>query len=1076
MPIPPDRQYRVYNHSSQVLVIEIFDPLDLDHPKQFRLLSGCISPFDAKPRIVRTETVDAKIDGVVAWSLTPGFDAHVSETRLGTEAKLHIAGLGLKAADEEGLLPRTHSNGVWAAREDEIWVTVLGAGVTGLTAAHELVTRGFRVQVIEKAHGSPADQVDSDTSLDRFERGLRSPDVGGIARTQWTTPPLEAGALSVSREHRRPESLVAMRSVHGDCHWFGAAQTKGLSTGDYSAYGVPWTKTGIDPTTAMDLLGWLRDLSTKANRSVAAVQLVVVVYRTPTGLETAETALETTETGLETAEAYRRFAEFKKWLSSTDADVTDLRGTLDHLEVFPTARIDVNEVPAGDPFVGLLVRVHEDLGLVAGEHGFRFFPGFYRHLRDTMRRTPIYDAQTQTFTARSADDNLIEVDWQVIADPTRPNAAALSRKPLTTVAAIMDQYRALRRNLGYRPIDLLRFLLRMLRYMTSSTERRETYYEQLSWWDFSTLKRFDEPTGERFTFGARFEEALHHAPKALIAMDADSADARTYGNVTTQLFMDQFDLHEESDSTLSGPTSTSWLADWRTYLEEQGVRFFLGEVTAIGANDGGRVAVRIVFPDGTPKDYIDGEEAVAKKGSIFTHYYLSALDLVNLARLTRDFRAPHRKGRDYGVLTELAKLVGPYDAERDLEDITQIGSVTQIGVTGGGQPLADRFQTLTGIQLYYRPHVSFENGHIYFAASPWGLSAISQIQYWGPFGSGRHNLLLGNLSVDIGSWRAGPGYPSPNTLTRDIIAHGVQAQIQDSLKRLAGVGDFTQNHYHLDDCIGFAQAALDPKDPATLTMVPNRNHAPFLINVVGEWNLRPVGSPWSPSSDAALARNAGGGNLSGDVWKPDSGGYPVHFGNLVIAGTHLRTYTRLGTMESANESARHAVNTILDHATSLLLSHRETGRTSARSPLQPAASRPPIEKLAEPLRPGLSIDKATTPFGDYCDIWDPELYEFPDLAFLRLIDSYLMKASVARQSDDAPRGAPPVAPHLFDILRLDELPDWIDDDATALGAFDLIGSAFKAFDDANAGDVPSILAVVEQVRKKLAHLFQRPAR
>src|ERR1700681_2089809 len=31
-----------------------------------------------------------------------------------------------------------------------------------------------------------------------------------------------------------------------------------------------------------------------------------------------------------------------------------------------------------------------------GEHGFRFFPGFYKHVTDTMRRTP-YGVQGNTF-------------------------------------------------------------------------------------------------------------------------------------------------------------------------------------------------------------------------------------------------------------------------------------------------------------------------------------------------------------------------------------------------------------------------------------------------------------------------------------------------------------------------------------------------------------------------------------------------------------------------------------------------------------------------------------------------------
>src|SRR6516165_9937319 len=30
---------------------------------------------------------------------------------------------------------------------------------------------------------------------------------------------------------------------------------------------------------------------------------------------------------------------------------------------------------------------------VPGEHGFRFFPGFYKHVIDTMRRTPSFDGR-----------------------------------------------------------------------------------------------------------------------------------------------------------------------------------------------------------------------------------------------------------------------------------------------------------------------------------------------------------------------------------------------------------------------------------------------------------------------------------------------------------------------------------------------------------------------------------------------------------------------------------------------------------------------------------------------------------
>jgi hypothetical protein len=94
-------------------------------------------------------------------------------------------------------------------------------------------------------------------------------------------------------------------------------------------------------------------------------------------------------------------------------------------------------------------------------------------------------------------------------------------------------------------------------------------------------------------------------------------------------------------------------------------------------------------------------------------------------------------------------------------------------------------------------------------------------------------------------------------------------------------------------------------------------------------------------------------------------------GNLVLAGTYMRTHTRLTCMESANESARHGVNGIL------------------------------AELYA---RTGIRV-------GDPCQIWDPEDNELQELAFLKRLDNDLFDAEL---------------PHFCDILDLDRLPDRLD--------------------------------------------------
>ncbi len=57
-----------------------------------------------------------------------------------------------------------------------------------------------------------------------------------------------------------------------------------------------------------------------------------------------------------------------------------------------------------------------------GEHGFRFFPGFYRHVIDTMRRTP-YGADGNVF------DNLSVATRMLLARAGQTGIAWLARRP-----------------------------------------------------------------------------------------------------------------------------------------------------------------------------------------------------------------------------------------------------------------------------------------------------------------------------------------------------------------------------------------------------------------------------------------------------------------------------------------------------------------------------------------------------------------------------------------------------------------------------------------------------------------------
>src|SRR5580658_10798570 len=62
---------------------------------------------------------------------------------------------------------------------------------------------------------------------------------------------------------------------------------------------------------------------------------------------------------------------------------------------------------------------------IPGEHGFRFFPGFYKHVIDTMRRTPSFDG-------RAVADHLVPTTRIGITQYGRPMFEVPARFPRTT--------------------------------------------------------------------------------------------------------------------------------------------------------------------------------------------------------------------------------------------------------------------------------------------------------------------------------------------------------------------------------------------------------------------------------------------------------------------------------------------------------------------------------------------------------------------------------------------------------------------------------------------------------------------
>ncbi|HEX6240501.1 MAG TPA: hypothetical protein VFZ61_06390, partial [Polyangiales bacterium] len=193
---------------------------------------------------------------------------------------------------------------------------------------------------------------------------------------------------------------------------------------------------------------------------------------------------------------------------------------------------------------------------------------------------------------------------------------------------------------------------------------------------------------------------------------------------------------------------------------------------------------------------------------------------------------------------------------------------------------------MIGIQYYFDEDISWLDGHAYFAGSPWGLSSISQVRFWQERHDWEHGY-RGVLSVVISIFDQ-PGMDTPASKTAPAkkgkpawecspaeMAEQAWLQIQTSL----GSTLPEPRYWHIDDDIEYQSE------------VPGyRNDSPYQINLPGHWDRRP-----------------------GELDKPAGERYCAIDG-IVCAGTHMKTFTRLTTMEAANESGRHAVNAILHSA------------------------------------------------------------------------------------------------------------------------------------------------------------------
>ncbi|WP_329571353.1 hydroxysqualene dehydroxylase [Streptomyces sp. NBC_01361] len=464
-----------------------------------------------------------------------------------------------------------------------------------------------------------------------------------------------------------------------------------------------------------------------------------------------------------------------------------------------------------------------------GEHGFRFFPGFYRNLPDTMRRIPYRDQPGGVrANLRNATEELFarqegrpDLHFPLRRATTPPRAGDLTTTWLRDeITAALDTGTRLPAH------EVAYFANRLLVHLASCDARREGEWEAVPWWDFIRAGDFSEEYRTLLGIGQT---------RNLVATRAQEASTRTVGRVIIEALilwgllgrgLDGPDA--DIDRVLNAPTTEAWIDPWRAHLASLGVEFaFSSDVREILYDEGtGRVTgVRVTDPDG------GGERVVT------ADHYVQAMPVEH----ARPTWGPALRAVD----PQLARC--------------------------------DRLRTdwMTGIMFYVRRPVPLVHGHVNCLDSPWAVTAIGQAQFWdgrdfaADYGDGR---AADCISTIVSEWDI-PGILYGKTArecTREEIVEECWAQLKD------GVNDSGRALVEDSDRLSWF---MDPAVTGLGGPSP-RNREPLFIHPTGTWHNRPTARTAVP--------------------------------NLFLAGDYVRTDVDLATMEGANESARRAVNALLD--------------------------------------------------------------------------------------------------------------------------------------------------------------------
>lgn len=206
-----------------------------------------------------------------------------------------------------------------------------------------------------------------------------------------------------------------------------------------------------------------------------------------------------------------------------------------------------------------------------GEHGFRFFPGWYRHLFATMAEIP-YRRKETLYQGATVADNLVDVRINRLAWLNRPSVDLPLQIPRSATEAVTaTQFFAAFRELGLAAGEVTLFFRKLLEVAAMPEAARVDRLEKISWWEFLEC---DDPARSQ-----AYRDFIRATTRTMVAAKAEEASAYTIGRVAVRTFLDTL---SSVDRVLNGPTNEVWIDPWVRHLRAEGVVFHEGmELDAI---------------------------------------------------------------------------------------------------------------------------------------------------------------------------------------------------------------------------------------------------------------------------------------------------------------------------------------------------------------------------------------------------------------------------------------------------------------------------------------------------------------